>query len=210
MPRLAHLSNGIETLRIPTEAEPLRILISGCIMGMPCGVDGTDYGMGGALAPLTALPTVTVKAFCPEDVGLGTPRGMPDIHGGDGFDVLDGTARVLDQFGNDLTDGMITGAAAMAEFARSHAIELAVLTDMSAACGTQVISDGGRFAPERRYRAGVGVASATLLRHGIPVLAQRDYRSLERLMVHCGAEIEIAPDRKDHHQTEWFVQYFGS
>lgn len=34
---------------------------------------------------------------------------------------------------------------------------------------------------ERRFHAGVGVATALLLRNGIPVLAQRDYKSLGRL-----------------------------
>lgn len=210
MLQLAHVDNGIATLRVPTPDAPLRVLISGCIMGLPCGVDGTDYGMGGALAPLVALPTVEAISFCPEDAGLGTPRGMPDIHGGDGFDVLDANARVLDQHGNDLTQGMIVGARRMADHAEARGVELAVLTDMSAACGTQVISDGGRFGAERTYRAGVGVAAAELLRRGIPVLAQRDYRSLELLMVHCGADIVPTPGRKDHHQTDWYISYFGA
>jgi len=28
--------------------------------------------------------------FCPEDFALGTPREIPDIQEGNGFDVLDG------------------------------------------------------------------------------------------------------------------------
>ncbi len=48
-------------------------------------------------------PTNNVKAvtFCPEDYSFGTPRSLPDIHGGNGFDVLDGKARVLTDKGED-------------------------------------------------------------------------------------------------------------
>ena len=34
---------------------------------------------------------------------------MPDLHGGDGFAVLDGDARILDEHRNDLTEGMLAG-----------------------------------------------------------------------------------------------------
>lgn len=206
---LAHSPELWDTLRQPTVEDPLRVLISGCILGLKCGVDGTDYGMGGALTPLVALPTVEALGFCPEDAGIGTPRTMPDIHGGDGFDVLRGTARVLDQFGADLTDGMIRGAEKMVEYAVARRIELAVLTDASAACGSQVISDGCRFTEPRKYTAGVGVAAAMLLEAGIPVLSQRDYASLERLLVHCHAPEFTSIGKPDHHLTPWYTEYFA-
>ena len=31
-------------LRTPTRAEPLRILVSACLVGVKCGVDGDNYG----------------------------------------------------------------------------------------------------------------------------------------------------------------------
>ena len=136
---LAHAPESPSRLRCPSAAEPLRILVSGCLAGWACGVDGTDYGMAGRLEPLTALPTVTAVAFCPEDHGLGTPRSTPDTHGGDGLEVLDGRARVLDQHGADLTDAMLAGARAMCAFALDRRVEVAILMDMSAACGSQVI-----------------------------------------------------------------------
>src|SRR5262245_47339623 len=110
---LAHDPNGIASLRVPSVGEPLRLLVSGCLVGLRCGVDGTDYGLADALGPLLGLPTVNVTSFCPEQHSMGTPRTTPDIHGGDGFDVLDGRARVLDQTGADLTAKMIVGAEAM-------------------------------------------------------------------------------------------------
>jgi uncharacterized protein YbbK (DUF523 family) len=65
---------------------------------------------------------------------------MPDIHGGDGYDVLDGRARVVDEHGTDLTEKMLTGAQGMLACALENRVELAVLTDMSAACGSQGVS----------------------------------------------------------------------
>lgn len=206
---LAHSPEVWETLRQPSAEEPLRLLISGCILGQKCGVDATDYGMGGALTPLVSLPTVAAHGFCPEDAGIGTPRTMPDIHGGDGFDVVRGTAKVLDQYGADLTDGMIRGAEKMVTYALANRIELAVLTDASAACGSQVISDGCRFTEPRKYTAGVGVAAAMLLDAGIPVLSQRDYASLERLLIVCQAPQFVSIGKPDHHLTSWYTEYFA-
>ena len=92
--RLVEHPERIAALPDPTAKDPWRVLMSGCMAGWPCGVDGTDYGMRSALAGFGSLRNVQLVPFCPEDVGLGTPRTMPDIHGGDGFAVLDGKARL--------------------------------------------------------------------------------------------------------------------
>jgi uncharacterized protein YbbK (DUF523 family) len=209
MPRLAHDHASIADLRRPTAQAPLRVLVSGCLAGVRCGIDGTDYGMGGALGELTQLPMVRVISFCPEDHAIGTPRTMPDIHGGDGEDVLDGRARVLDEHDRDLSDAMVEGAHAMLAQAKAHRIEVAILTDMSAACGSQVISDGCRLRENRRYRAGVGVATALLLRHGIAVVSQRDYRALGLLRRHIDPQFRPDESACDHHETTWYRKYFG-
>jgi uncharacterized protein YbbK (DUF523 family) len=187
----------------PTPERPWVVMISGCIMGLPCGVDGTDYGFGGALHALTKLSKVEVVAFCPEDAGLGTPRTMPDLHGGDGFDVLDGRARVLDEHGVDLTEGMVAGALAMAATAREKGVRFAVLTDASAACGSQVIPDGCRFDEPRRRRRGVGVATAALARAGVPVMSQRDSKTLGRVLVRLDPSFVPDPAAHDHHESPW-------
>jgi uncharacterized protein YbbK (DUF523 family) len=209
MPRLAHSAAAVAALREPTAERPWRVLVSGCLYGLGCGVDGTDYGMGGLLADFLRPATVVAVPYCPEEVGLGTPRTMPDLHGGDGFDVVDGAARVLDEHGVDLTEGMLVGARAMLAHALEHAVDFAVLTDMSAACGTQVISDGCRYDEPRRYRQGVGVAAATLLRAGIPVVSQRDHRTLGQLRARAEPGFQADPEAVDHHRTAWVVEHFG-
>ena len=207
---LAHHPEALSALRSPTVAEPLRVLVSGCLLGMPCGVDGTDYGLASPMRALLSLPTILPIAFCPEEHAMGAPRSMPDIHGGDGFDVLDGRAKVLDERDVDLTSKMLTGAQAMLERALTARVELAILTDMSAACGSQVISDGCRLVTQRRYQIGVGVATALLLRNGIPVVSQRDHRTLGRIRAWLDPSFSPDPMASDHHETAWYLDYFDS
>lgn len=203
---LAHHRDLVASLRAPTEADPWRVLLSGCMAGWGCGIDGSDYGMGAAMSAFARLPTLRFLPFCPEKHALGVPRTMPDIHGGDGVDVLAGRAKVLDEHGADLTAPMIEGARAMLAFARAERVELAILTDMSAACGSQVISDGCRLVPVRRFQKGVGVAAAVLLEAGIPVVSQRDFHTLGLLRARL--EPGYVPDAaKDHHEHAWTVEH---
>lgn len=204
---LAHHRGAIDGLRMPTPQDPWRVLVSGCLAGWGCGVDGGDYGFGVKFAELLALPTMRALPFCPEQHGLGTPRTMPDIHGGDGFDVIAGRAVVIDEHGRDLTTEMVAGAEAMLAFARKEQAELAILTDMSAACGSQVISDGCRLISERRWQKGVGVATALLLNAGIPVVAQRDFRTLALLRARLDPSFTPPDDARDHHEHPWVVEH---
>ncbi|MCP5067577.1 MAG: DUF523 domain-containing protein [bacterium] len=201
--RLVQRHDLIESWPAPTAQEPWIVMISGCMMGLACGVDGTDYGFGGALDMVATLDNVRTVAFCPEDLGLGTPRTMPDLHGGDGFGVLAGTARVLDEHGTDLTDGMIRGARAMAARAIEERVCFAILMDASGACGSQVISDGCRFDEPRRHQRGVGVATAALAQAGIPVLSQRDHRTLGPIRARLDQTLALDPDARDHHESAW-------
>jgi uncharacterized protein YbbK (DUF523 family) len=202
---LAYDRRHLEELREPTVAEPLRVLVSGCLAGWRCGVDGSDNGLGALLAGLLALPTLQAIPFCPEHHALGTPRTTPDIHGGDGIDVIAGRATVLDEHGVDLTAKMVDGARAMLAFAEERRVEMAILTDMSAACGSQVISDGSRLVRTRRYRKGVGVATALLLDAGIPVVSQRDAHTLGLLRARLERGYQPPSDARDHHEHPWVL-----
>ena len=91
---------------------------------------------------------------------------------------------------------------------RDSRVRLAVLTDISAACGSQVIYRGARKDGHRQ--AGRGVCAALLIRHGIRVLSQRDYRTLDRILGKVDPTHQSNPDARDHHETEWYVENFGS
>jgi uncharacterized protein YbbK (DUF523 family) len=204
---LAHHPALVDALREPSVLEPWRVLVSGCLAGWQCGVDASDYGLGAQIRELFALPTLSVFPFCPEQHALGTPRSMPDIHGGDGVDVLAGRARVLDEHGRDLTALMLEGARAMLAFARQHRVELAIVTDMSAACGSQVISQGCRLVAVRQFQKGVGVATALLLEAGIAVVSQRDFRTLARLRTRLQPGYAAPLDARDHHEHPWTIEH---
>src|SRR5580765_7732161 len=100
---LAYHPELLSALRAPTPSDPWRVLVSGCLAGWGCGTDGSDYGLGAGLRGFLSLPTIRALPFCPEQHALGTPRSMPDIHGGDGVDVVAGRARITDEHGEDLT-----------------------------------------------------------------------------------------------------------
>jgi len=204
---LPHHPSALAALRTPTAADPWRVLVSGCLAAWRCGVDGSDYGLGVSLGDLLKLETIRALPFCPEQHAMGTPRTMPDIHGGDGVDVLSGRARVLDEHGVDLTEKMIEGARAMLAFARARDVELAILTDMSAACGSQVISLESRLVSVRRFQKGVGVATALLLEAGIPVVSQRDFHTLALVRRRLDPGYAIPDGAKDHHEHPWTIEH---
>ncbi len=204
---LPHHPEALDALREPSADAPWRVLVSGCLAAWPCGVNASDYGLGTSLGDLLTLRTLRALPFCPEQHALGTPRTMPDIHGGDGFDVIAGRARILDEHGADLTEKMIEGARAMLAFAEREHAELAILTDMSAACGSQVISDGCRLVQVRRFQKGVGVATALLLEAGIPVVSHRDFRTLARLHRRLDPSYEPSADARDHHEHPWTLEH---
>ena len=204
--RLPHHPEVLDALRTPTADDPWRILISGCMFGWKVAVDGTTYGLDQIRPAWLESDLVELVPFCPEDHALGTPRAMPDLHDGDGFDVLDGKARVLDPDRNDLTDKMIAGARAMAARATEKKVDFAFLADRSGACGSQVISVGCRFEEPIEYRKGVGVAAAMLLRQGVPVLSHRDWKTLE--ILRSKVETGHVPDasKVDHHEHPWVLE----
>ena len=95
----------------------------------------------------------------------------------------------------------------MVAFAKEARVELAVLTDASAACGSQVISDGCRLVPVRRHQKGVGVAAAALLEAGIAVVSQRDFRTLALLRARLDPGYEPPDDARDHHEHPWTLEH---
>jgi uncharacterized protein YbbK (DUF523 family) len=200
---------SIEDLRIHTRENPLRIMFSACLTGIKCGYDGSSYGEYPSLQKLLNYNTVKMVKFCPEEFSFGTPREMCDIHGGSGIDVLNGKARVLTESGIDWTTGMIKASEKMLEIARNEQVDIAIMMDTSAACGSQVIYDGNRFDVNKKYQVGMGVCAAQLRKNGFLVISQRDYASLEMLYTKIDPAHKIDKTKVDHHKTAWYTSYFG-
>lgn len=199
----------LNELRIPTPEAPLRILMSACLAGVSCGYDGTANGTYSSALQLLNYNTAKIVKFCPEEFSFGSPREMCDIHGGTGADVLDGKARLLSESGKDWTEGIVKAAERMLEIAKAEKVEIAVLMDISAACGSTVIYSGNRFAENKIYQMGAGVCAALLMRNGIPVISQRDFASLELLYQKLDTSHPIDNSRIDHRDTDWYKTYFA-
>lgn len=102
---------------------------------------------------------------CPECMGgLSAPRPPAQIQGGDGYDVLDGKARVVDQEGNDVTEQFIKGAQRFVDFVKRSGAQQVFLRSRSPSCGVHQIYDG-TFTGQKRQ--GCGVTTALLTRNGI-------------------------------------------
>jgi uncharacterized protein YbbK (DUF523 family) len=107
---------------------------------------------------------------CPEQLGgLSTPRNPAEIVGGDGEDVLDGKARVMDRTGKDVTEAFIRGAYEALHLAKAVGAKEAILKEKSPSCGSCVIYDG-TF--QGKKKAGMGVTAALFQRHGIRVYSE--------------------------------------
>ncbi len=118
-------------------------------------------------------------------------------------------ARSLAEDGTDLTEGMVKAAYEMRERALREKVDVAILMDMSGACGSTVTYLGSRFAEHKVYQQGPGVAAAALIRAGIPVISQRDDRSLQLLRdLLDGTRTEGTA--LDHWEKEWYQGYFSS
>ncbi|KKO50815.1 DUF523 domain-containing protein [Paenibacillus sp. DMB20] len=150
------------------------ILVSSCLAGMEVRYNGT-HSLNETIRELIEQnKAVTV---CPELLGgFSTPREPAEIIGGDGDDVLDGTAKVIERSGRDVTDMYIQGANAALRKARELEASAVVLKEYSPSCGSAMIYNG-RFANEKV--AGNGVTAALLKRHGIKVISEEQLAELE-------------------------------
>ncbi|MEJ3651548.1 DUF523 domain-containing protein [Actinomycetes bacterium KLBMP 9759] len=145
-------------------------LVSACLAGMRCRYDGrsrTNAEVVAAVEAGTAVPA------CPEMLGgLTTPRRPAEIVGGDGDDVLDGTARVRTDDGADVTAQYVDGARRALAIATAVGADRATLHQRSPSCGCGERYDGSFTGS---VTAGSGVTAALLRRNGIAVTpADRD------------------------------------
>ena len=103
---------------------------------------------------------------------------------------------------------MIKASEKMLEIAQKNEIEIAVMMDISAACGSQVIYNGNRFQENEIYQIGKGVCAAQLIKNGFKIISQRDFASLEILYSKLDSNHSVNISAKDHDQHEWYLGYF--
>lgn len=145
------------------------ILVSACLLGAEVRYDGTALKPDGDWLKILGQEN-ELLAYCPEvAAGLASPRACAEICGGDGHDVLRGTAEVLDRSGNSLTKSFIEGARKTLDFCVKNGVQLAFLAERSPSCGSSRIYDG-TFSG--KLVAGRGVSAALLVENEIAVFNQ--------------------------------------
>ncbi len=158
-----------------------RILVSSCLAGRRVRYDGAAKPVGGDLFHQWRTEGRLIP-FCPEvSGGLPVPRPSAEIVGGDGADVLDGTARILTGGGEDVTEEFLRGARLALETARRSGARIALLKEGSPSCGSHRIYDGTFTGA---HHPGTGVTTALLQRAGIEVFSEDD---LEAVQAHLTA-----------------------
>ncbi|VVQ09317.1 DUF523 domain-containing protein [Pseudomonas fluorescens] len=145
-----------------------KILVSRCLLGHRVRYDG------GASGPFDVLEQWIVEGrvvpLCPEVAGgLPTPRAAAEIPGGQGAQVLDGTAAVITTDGEDVSAQFLDGARQALELVQKHGIRVAVLKANSPSCGNRLTYDG-TFSGVKV--SGEGVTAALLTRHGVQVFSE--------------------------------------
>ena len=108
----------------------MRLLVSACLLGVPCRYDGASKGhpLLGVLAERHELVPV-----CPEQLGgLSTPRPPAERRG----------ELVMNREGRDVTGEYRRGAEAALRIAELLGCEAAVLKERSPSCGSGEIYDG--------------------------------------------------------------------
>jgi len=139
-----------------------RALISACLLGVKCRYDAKHKFSDDARALQEKYELIPV---CPEQLGgLPTPRPAAEIRGGDGEDVLNDKAKVIQiETGKDVAGEFIRGAEDTLTLAHFYDAKLAFLKARSPSCGCSLITVGGE-----RVK-GDGVTTALLKRNGIEI-----------------------------------------
>lgn len=148
----------------PTPLPGAPILVSACLVGIPCRYDGVSRPMPGYLAHTIAGELIPV---CPEVLGrLRVPRCPAQIEAGDGHQVILGCSRVIDARGGDVTDAFLDGAYAALRIAQEEGIVQAIFKERSPSCASCRLHRGAALV------SGAGVTTALLRMHGIRVLSE--------------------------------------
>ncbi|NYV68759.1 DUF523 domain-containing protein [Bacillus sp. Gen3] len=143
------------------------ILVSSCLAGLDVRYNGTNCLNDKIRKLVEENKAITI---CPELLGgLSTPREPAEIIGGNGEDVLDGNAKVVEKSGKDVTQLYIKGAYSTLKQAKKLNATLVVLKENSPSCGSLTIYNG-EFTGKKIM--GMGVTSALLKRNGIKVISE--------------------------------------
>lgn len=141
----------------------MKILVSACLLGVPCRYDGQAKPCRDATELSQYFETVPV---CPEQAGgLDTPRPPAERREGS----------VVTKDGTDVTEQYALGAEKTLKKAKKHGCKIAVLKEKSPSCGNGKIYDG-TFSGT--LTGGCGVTAQLLKQNGIDVIGESEIKKL--------------------------------
>lgn len=173
----------------------IKIGVSSCLLGNKCNFDGNDL-LSAFVKKLSENNQIELVPFCPEDSVFGTPRPNLRIVGGDGDDVLDGKASVINQNDEDVTKKQIEGAQMFLNKLLKLDVKYAILMDGSPSCGSNVLLKEEGW-PRGGLKRGVGVAAALLKRNNVKVFSGFDELTTSIFLKSLVNEIEFPEGLKD-------------
>jgi L-ascorbate metabolism protein UlaG (beta-lactamase superfamily)/uncharacterized protein YbbK (DUF523 family) len=138
------------------------VIVSACLVGIDTRHDGTNSVSEEVLSIIRGRPFIPV---CPEQLGgLPTPRPRAEINDGEGLDVLEGRAMVINENGGNVTQAFVKGAIEAIKIASLIGSDEAVLKEKSPSCGVNLICRGNGCMKGR------GVFTALLMRRGLKTI----------------------------------------
>ncbi len=159
-----------------------KILISACLAGDLVRYDGKSVPLTDELLCKWNWKGLFVKV-CPEvSGGLKIPRLPAQIVNGNGQDVLEGKAKVIDIEGHDVTIAFLKGAEYALSKVKKYKIEIALLKEKSPSCGIHHIYDG-HF--DSTLISGSGVTAAILKQSGIRVFSENELDQAKAFYINC-------------------------
>jgi uncharacterized protein YbbK (DUF523 family) len=183
-----------------------KIGVSACLLGSQCNFEGKDL-LNQFVTALGQNPEIEFVQFCPEHAVFGTPRLNLRIVGGDGFDVLDGKASVIDESNRDVTVQQVIGASQFLKRLVAEEVKCAILMDGSPSCGSNVLLREENW-PAGGFKRGVGVAAALLRRNGIQVFSSFDLKALSQFLQTTIKGFEAKSDLTDLRENPKFKTLF--
>ena len=143
------------------KAEPMKVLVSACLLGENCKYNGGNNYNPAVVAHARGKE---VLALCPEMLaGMGCPRTP--------IEIVDGV--LMDRSGNNVDAAMREAVANAMEQLRGEDIECAILQSRSPTCGVNQIYDGsfsGKLIP------GSGIFAKALRDAGYQVIDAEDMK----------------------------------
>lgn len=164
----------------------MRILVSGCLLGMPCRFDGEARPCQKVIDLEGSHELIPI---CPERLGgLESPRLPCEI---------DRTRRrlcVRQSDGSDITEPFVEGAHQVLAVARENECRLAILKAKSPSCGSDYVYDGtftGTLTP------GAGVTARLLRSHGVRVVSETRFENCtEALLASSSADTPLLETKR--------------